>query len=102
MRRMTMTERSDPPPRPAVVLDPNAADGLATQLRRAFDAAAHGAVVIDLRLVSAVDTEFLRALGARVEAGGEIVVAGVAPEVYKALHVAGLAGRVRRASPSDA
>jgi anti-anti-sigma regulatory factor len=99
MRRVSLTESADGAPAPAaIVIEPDAADDPATQLRRAFAAAAQGSVVIDLRRVTAVSPDFMRVLSERLDGGGEVILSGVAPEVYKALHVAGLAARLRRAS----
>ena len=87
------------PPRSTrgVTLDPATAADLAAQFQRASAAAAQAPLVVDLHRVGVVGPELLRALSARIDAGGEIVLTGVTPEVYKALHVAGLAAHVRRA-----
>jgi hypothetical protein len=50
---------------------------------------------VDLSDVAAVDPALLRELQAAADAGARYL-RGVSPEVYKALHVAGVAGRFER------
>ena len=50
---------------------------------------------IDLSGVAVVDPALLREIEAAVAAGARYV-RGVVPEVYKALHVAGVAGKLQR------
>ena len=50
---------------------------------------------IDLSGVAVVDPALLREIESAVPAGARYV-RGVVPEVYKALHVAGVAGKLQR------
>jgi anti-anti-sigma regulatory factor len=50
---------------------------------------------VDLSGVAAVDPALLRALQAAAAAGARYL-RGASPEVYKALHVAGMAGQFER------
>jgi anti-anti-sigma regulatory factor len=53
--------------------------------------------MIDLHAVARADPALLRQLGAAARAAErQILLTGASPEVYKALHVAGLARSFRR------
>ena len=89
----------DPTARSAVVLDPGADDFL-SQLRNALAMQPERELVIDLRTVGVADPQLLRDLSAVADAARaaerQVVLVGAGPEVYKALHVAGLATAFQR------
>jgi len=80
-------------------LDASGAD-LAERFRHALAGSPVGELVIDLQGVRAADPALLRTLSAIADAGRaadrQVCLVGVRPEVYKALHVAGLAAAFRR------
>lgn len=72
-------------------------DDPGAQLRSA-PALADEDLTIDLGRIAVIDPPLLRALRALAARGrpGSVALTGATPEVYKALHVAGVAGLFRR------
>lgn len=83
-----------------IVLDPAADEDLPARLRAALSSEPERVLVVDLHRVTAADPALLRTLRGiadQVRAADRLVfLAGAAPQVYKALHVAGLATAFRR------
>ena len=81
------------------VLAPTGADDLDAQVSSCSHLAADEEVIVDLRRIEAIDPPLLRALHTLATQGrpGRVALTGVTPEVYKALHVAGVASLFRRA-----
>ncbi len=81
-----------------IALEPSAAGDAVARLRQALAQAPQGEAVIDLSALPVIDVATLRGLAELVSRGdaGRVGLRGATPEVYKALHVAGLARHFRR------
>ena len=82
-----------------LVLDATA-DDLPARFRAALAGEADRELIVDLQAVSVADPALLRALSVVADAARaaerQVGLVGARPEVYKALHVAGLAAAFRR------
>lgn len=79
-----------------LVLAPGANHDLGAQVHAGLAVVPDDEVLIDLRRVAAVDPPLLRALRAVAAETRGVTLTGATPEVYKALHVAGVAPLFRR------
>jgi anti-anti-sigma regulatory factor len=82
-----------------LVLDATA-DDLPARFDQALASGPERELIIDLRTVTVADPALLRTLSAIADAARaaerQVCLIGARPEVYKALHVAGLAAAFRR------